>query len=174
MSCNIECSTALLAADRTIVFTQSIAVSERAAHLLGGFGIATGVIHSRLAGEVRADVLRRFASGALRVVSAPRVLDEGVDVPAADLAVIVGASRSRRQMIQRMGRVLRRKPDGRRARFAVLFVAATVEDPAAGAHEGFLDEVTGVADAVRRFPAGTPVGEVIAFLSQAGEPLAQS
>ena len=69
-------------------------------------------------------------------MSAPRVLDEGVDVPAADLAVIVGASRSRRQMIQRMGRILRRKSDGRLARLAVLFVEGTVEDPAAGAHEG--------------------------------------
>jgi len=156
---------AIRAADRTIVFTQSIAVSEDAARRLADAGIPTGVIHSGLPGKVRADVLDRFASGALRVVSAPKVLDEGVDVPAADLAVIVGASRSRRQMIQRMGRVLRRKPDGRLARFAVLYVEATVEDPASGAHEGFLGEVTEVAEAVRRFSADPPTAELIGFLS---------
>ena len=63
------------------------------------------VMHSRLApgrrGERAAALRRRRAR---TCSSAPRVLDEGVDVPAADLAVIVGASRSRRQMIQRMGR----------------------------------------------------------------------
>ncbi len=44
-------------------------------------------------------------------------------------------------MIQRMGRILRRKPDGRRARLVVVFVEGTVEDPATGAHTGFLREV---------------------------------
>lgn len=156
---------AIRAADRTIVFTQSIAASEEVARRLAGRGIQAGVIHSGLPAKLRRDVLHRFASGAIPAVSAPRVLDEGVDVPAADLAVIVGASRSRRQMVQRMGRVLRRKSDGRLARLAVLFVEGTVEDPAAGAHEGFLGEVTQVADAVRRFPADMPAADVVRFLS---------
>ena len=85
------------------------------------------------------------------MLAAPRVLDEGVDVPAADLAVIIGASRSRRQMVQRMGRVLRKKADGRRARFVVVFVEDTVEDPCSGAHETFLEEVVKVADGVSSF-----------------------
>ena len=65
--------------------------------------------------------------------------------------MIIGASRSRRQMIQRMGRVLRRKADHRRARFAVLYVESTIEDPAQGAQETFLEEITEVADEVRSF-----------------------
>ena len=68
-------------------------------------------------------------------------------------------------MIQRMGRVLRRKPDGRRARFVIVYVEGTIEDPARGAHEGFLDEVTGVADAVRRFPDGSTSDAVCSFLA---------
>ncbi len=142
---------AVRAADRAIVFTQSIDTAERTATVLAECGLRAGVIHSRLPGDQRATVLARFASGRLEVVVAPRLLDEGIDVPAADLAVIVGASRSRRQMIQRMGRVLRRKPDGRAARFAVLFVKGTVEDPRSGAHEAFLGEVTEVADSVTYF-----------------------
>ncbi len=156
---------AIRQADRTIVFTQSIAASEGAAIRLADVRIPTGVIHSNLPGDARADTLHRFASGAVRVVSAPRVLDEGVDIPAADLAIIVGASRSRRQMIQRMGRVLRPKPDRRPARFAVLYVEATVEDPASGAHESFLGELTDVADAVARFAADPPSTGLNAFLS---------
>jgi superfamily II DNA or RNA helicase len=144
---------AIRQADRAIVFTQSIAVSERAVRVLGALGLRAGVMHSARAGPERRETLRRFSAGDLDVVTAPRVLDEGVDVPTADLAVIVGASRSRRQMIQRMGRVLRRKPDGRRARFAVLFVEGTVEDPRRGAHEAFLGEIVDVADSVACFPA---------------------
>jgi superfamily II DNA or RNA helicase len=87
------------------------------------------------------------------VLVAPRVLDEGVDVPAADLAVIAGASRSRRQVVQRMGRVLRKKPDGRLARFVVLFAQGTIEDPAFGAHEAFLDKVVAVSERVTCVPA---------------------
>lgn len=70
-------------------------------------------------------------------------------------------------MIQRMGRILRRKPDSRPARFAILFVEGTVEDPDSGAHEGFLGELTGVADTVRRFPTGTVDGDLNAFLGWA-------
>jgi superfamily II DNA or RNA helicase len=144
---------AIKAAERTIVFTRSIAGSQRAARVLAGSGVETAVIHSALSGGQREEVLRRFGNGEIRVLTAPRVLDEGIDVPAADLAVIVGASRSRRQMVQRMGRILRRKPDGRRARFAILFVENTVEDPRLGAHEAFLADVTDVADEVSCFPA---------------------
>src|SRR5205085_12581757 len=116
-------------------------------------GLRADVMHSGLSSVQRQGVLRRFAAGDTRVLAAPRVLDEGIDVPVADLAVIVGASRSRRQMVQRMGRVLRRKPDQRRARFAVLYVEDTVEDPRFGAHEAFLGEIVDVANRVTYFSA---------------------
>ena len=51
--------------------------------------------------------LALFRRGDLEVLVAPRVLDEGVDVPDADVAVVLAAFRTRRQMVQRLGRVLR-------------------------------------------------------------------
>jgi len=156
---------AIAGAERAIVFTQSIAASDRMAAVLGGLGLEAGVIHSEMSGPDRRAALRRFETGEVRVLSAPRVLDEGIDVPAADLAVIAGASHSRRQMVQRMGRVLRRKADGRLARFAVLYMEATVEDPREGAHEAFLDEVLDMAEEVRWFPAQIPAG-VCEFLQR--------
>lgn len=142
---------ALRSCDRAIVFTQSISGAQSATALLRAGGLQVAAIHSGLPPPERRALLAGFGDGSLQILAAPRVLDEGVDVPAADLAVILAASRSRRQMIQRMGRVLRRKPDGRAARFVVVFVVGTVEDPALGAHEGFLDEIVPVADAVRTF-----------------------
>lgn len=157
---------ALRTADRAMVFTQSIVAAEGAAGLLRAGGLRAEAVHSGLLHGDRRCILARFAAGALDVVSAPQVLDEGVDVPAADLAVIMGASRSRRQMVQRMGRVLRRKADGRRARFVVVSAEGTVEDPALGAHQAFLDEITSVADVVRSFRAGSSVEEICAAASE--------
>jgi RNA polymerase primary sigma factor len=156
-------SPALRAADRAIVFTQSIAAAERAAGTLLDSGLRAAAVHSGQRGDARRAVLAGFAAGDVQAVAAPQVLDEGIDVPAADLAVILAASRSRRQMVQRMGRVLRRKPDGRLARFVVVSVEGTVEDPAHGAHEGFLDEIITVADSLRSLPPGA-AAEVCAFV----------
>src|SRR5205823_635088 len=53
-------------------------------------------------------VLEGFATGTFPVLVANRVLDEGVDVPAAKVAVVIGGQASTRQAKQRLGRILRR------------------------------------------------------------------
>lgn len=60
----------------------------------------------------------------------------------ADLSVVVAASRTRRQMVQRMGRVIRPKGDDRHATFRIVYARDTREDPATGAHEIWLDEAS--------------------------------
>ena len=156
----------LATAERAIVFTQSIAGAEAAAAELRGLGLAAAPLHSGMGQPVRRAVLAALRSGDISVVTAPTVLDEGIDVPAADLAVVLAASQNRRQMVQRMGRILRRKSDGRSARFAIVYVEGTAEDPASGAHEGFLDEIVPLASALQRFPSGTPWPVVTSFLER--------
>jgi len=58
----------------------------------------------RLAGEV----LAAFRQGDLQVLTAKRVLDEGVDVPEVATAFIVASTTVERQWVQRRGRVLRK------------------------------------------------------------------
>jgi len=53
-------------------------------------------------------VLDGFAGGRFPVIVANRVLDEGVDVPGAKVAVVIGGQASTRQAKQRLGRILRR------------------------------------------------------------------
>lgn len=55
----------------------------------------------------RERALRHFACGELRTLVSARVLNEGIDVPAADIAIVVGGSQGSREYIQRVGRVLR-------------------------------------------------------------------
>ena len=98
--------------------------------------------------------LRQFSSGVLKVICAPRILDEGIDVPEAEFAIIASASQTKRQMIQRMGRVIRLKADGRPAKIAVLYVPGTPEDPHTGGYEAFLDEILPHASRTIEIAAG--------------------
>jgi len=56
----------------------------------------------------RQDILDGFKDGDYHAVVANRVLDEGVDIPEAKVAVVLGGLSSTRQATQRLGRILRK------------------------------------------------------------------
>lgn len=93
----------------------------------------------------RRQAIDDLATGRVRALSAPELLDEGIDLPSVDLGIVMTGSNSRRQMVQRLGRVIRRKDDGRPVNFVILFAEDTIEDPTSGVHEGFFDLVGDVA-----------------------------
>ena len=68
----------------------------------------------------RLAVLDGFAKGEFTVLVANRVLDEGVDVPEAKVAVVIGGQASTRQATQRLGRGLRRSGDARATLYEVV------------------------------------------------------
>jgi superfamily II DNA or RNA helicase len=74
----------------------------------------------------RDEAIAAFRAGALRVLVSARVLNEGFDVPDADVAIIVGGTLGEREHVQRVGRVLR-PAAGKRARVYELIAAGTHE-----------------------------------------------
>ncbi|MFA9416911.1 DEAD/DEAH box helicase [Natrinema sp. HArc-T2] len=96
--------------ERIIVFTAhndlAYEVSER-------FLIPT-ITHQTGATE-RREILERFREGTYTRIATSNVLDEGVDVPDANVAVVLSGSGSEREFTQRLGRILRPTTDGNRA-----------------------------------------------------------
>ena len=112
----------------TLVFSQTVDSSTQAAHLLQRSGIETKAVSSNSKPHERRGAMQLFANGLAKVLCAPKILDEGIDVPDSDLAVVLSGSKQPRQTIQRLGRIIRRKSDGRHGRFVVLYAINTVED----------------------------------------------
>jgi superfamily II DNA or RNA helicase len=80
----------------------------------------------RTTSKERSETLDRFRSGIYRAVVTSRVLDEGIDVPDADVGIILSGTGSERAFIQRLGRILRKK-EGKEALLYEIVSAETSE-----------------------------------------------
>jgi RNA polymerase primary sigma factor len=138
---------------QTLIFTEVVEMAEKIRAVLQS-QTSVELISGEVKAQERKQILRGFTRERVRVILAPRVLDEGLNVPGAENAIIVSASKTKRQMVQRMGRVVRKKDDGRSAKILIIYVLGTPEDIENGGHEAFLDEVAPVASKIRQFHAG--------------------
>ena len=113
---------------RTFVFHENIAGADWIAEALTDAGVPAASHHSGKSQAERQAILQAFREGALHAITAARTLDEGVDVPDANVAVIAAGSSVTRQQIQRAGRVLRKVRE-KRAKIVRLYIAGSREDP---------------------------------------------
>jgi superfamily II DNA or RNA helicase len=109
--------------DRVIVFT---AFNDLAYDVAERFLIPA--ITHRTATSERREILDRFREGRYSRVVTSNVLDEGIDVPDANVAVVLSGSGSEREFTQRLGRILRPKADGGRAILYELVSEETAEE----------------------------------------------
>src|SRR4051794_14953701 len=144
---------AIKGADGSLLFTETVRGANHAINRLDPH-VAIELITGSTARGQRQAILGHPRTRRLHAVAAPRVLDEGIDVPDADLGIVMSASRTRRQMIQRMGRILRRKRPGGRARFVIMYAQDTLEDPAHRVErDGFVEEIERISEATGVFDA---------------------
>ena len=92
--------------DHAIVFTQDNAIAYRIATQF----LLPIITHQTKVKE-RSEILERFAKGTYGAIVTSKVLNEGVDVPDANVAIVISGSGSVREHVQRLGRVLRRQGD---------------------------------------------------------------
>jgi len=92
---------------RGIVFLESIQEAEALFNELESDGHSVTIYHSALSVGIRRSNLRLFRRGTFDLLVTCRALDEGFNVPEAELAVIAAGTSSSRKRTQRVGRVLR-------------------------------------------------------------------
>jgi superfamily II DNA or RNA helicase len=84
-------------------------------------------ITSDIGRRERERALAAFEEGRIRALVSPRVLNEGLDVPAADVGIVVGGALGAREHAQRVGRLLRQAEGKEAAVVYQLVVRNSVE-----------------------------------------------
>jgi len=108
--------------DRVIIFTNDNATVYTIARRF-----LVPVITHQTKTKERREVLLRFNSGAYPIVATSKVLNEGVNVPEASVAIILSGSGSVREHVQRLGRILRKSGDKEAILYEVI-TRGTVEE----------------------------------------------
>ena len=108
--------------DRVIIFTHDNATVYKIARRF-----LVPVITHQTKTKERREVLLKFNEGSYPIVATSRVLNEGVNVPEANVAVILSGSASVREHVQRLGRILRKSGD-KEAQLYEVITRGTVEE----------------------------------------------
>jgi len=106
--------------DRAILFTQDNAT----AYAISARFLVPVLTHQTKVRE-RSAILAGLAAGTFHAVATSRVLNEGVDVPDANVAVILSGSGTVREHVQRLGRILRKRGDKRAVLYELVTEATT-------------------------------------------------
>ncbi|WP_394649365.1 DEAD/DEAH box helicase family protein [uncultured Deinococcus sp.] len=127
-------------AERTLIFTDDNATVYRISREF----LIPAITHQTPVKE-RHELLEKFRAGRYRVLVTSRVLNEGVDVPEASVAVVLSGTATEREYIQRLGRILRRA-EGKQAALYEVVTEGTTEERVSRQRRGQW----------QRAPGGTP------------------
>ncbi|HLO48180.1 MAG TPA: DEAD/DEAH box helicase family protein [Kamptonema sp.] len=103
---------------RTLIFTADNATVYRISQEF----LIPSITHQTPIKE-RHNIIDKFHSGEYKTIIASHVLNEGIDVPDARIAIVLSGTGSEREYIQRLGRVLRKSKDENK--LAILYEVVT-------------------------------------------------
>lgn len=109
--------------NKVIVFTQYVDQAREIARRLEAL-LLTGDTPE----EERKRALQEFKYAQRGILVVTTVGDEGLDIPDANVGILVSGTGSRRQFIQRLGRLLRPKPGGKEAVMYEIILEKTTEE----------------------------------------------
>lgn len=108
-----------------LVYTNDGQISE-VQSILTDFGIIQHKFTNKEDEETRDQLLNSFEKGEYDALVAMKCLDEGVDVPATERAILMSNSGNPKQFIQRRGRVLRRAEGKEKSVIYDMFVIPSI------------------------------------------------
>ena len=105
----------------TIIFFETIDFAKRFSLILDELSIGHVIYFSGQSNSLRQQSLFAFKEGYYQFLLACKALDEGLDIPSIENAIIVSGSSTKRQRIQRVGRALRKKNGKDRSKVFTLY-----------------------------------------------------
>ena len=129
--CCLDLLSRLSGDDKIIIFCERISQADALTlQIRRTCGPVCSVYHSKLTTEARSRILRSFHNGEIRILVTCRALDEGIDVPDANIGIVLSGSAVRRQRIQRLGRVIRRAEGKDAACLYYFYIRQSLDDSA--------------------------------------------
>lgn len=104
---------------KAITFSPTIAIANK---IKGAY-----VLHSKRSAKSNEEALQLFSQSMFGVLSSSKAVNEGLDIPGINLAIILGNTSSKTEKRQRIGRVIRYQPD-KEAEVFTLVLKDTVEE----------------------------------------------
>lgn len=115
--------------ERILIFGERISQAEELFSLLQKqHSDRVGRYHSKMGPQANKNILERFRTGDIRILIACKSMDEGIDVPDASVGIILSGTSTKRQRLQRLGRIIRKNEGKSRALLYYLHLADTSEE----------------------------------------------
>ncbi len=117
--------------DRVLLFCERIEQAQTMAGFLNReLGNCCSIYHSGMSKDARTRIMEAFRTSQIRLLVSCKCLDEGIDVPDANIAIVLSSSSVSRQRIQRLGRVIRRADNKDAACLYYIYVRESSDDAA--------------------------------------------
>jgi len=114
---------------RIILFCEQKEQAEEIYRMIErSLGPIAGLYHSSIHANTRVRILSQFRDRSIRVLCSCRCLDEGIDVPDADIGIVISSSSVSRQRVQRLGRIIRQFPGKHAACLYYLYVRESTDE----------------------------------------------
>lgn len=113
---------------QTILFHESLEPVNRLYYEALQAGMPVVLEHSKVPSSVREESVEAYRSGLARAILSGKTLIEGFNVPSADVGIVAAATTGIRQRVQTLGRLLRKKAEGREAIIYILYCSDTTDE----------------------------------------------
>ena len=114
---------------KVIIFSERIEQAETLFDLLKyDYGSKVGKYHSKAGKQANQNTLERFRNSEILILITCKALDEGIDVPDAEIGIILSGTGIERQRLQRLGRILRKNEGKETACLYYLYVKESMEE----------------------------------------------
>jgi len=133
--------------DKVLIFHERIEYADEIYNYLLNRGYNVGVFHSKVEGNPEL-IIEKFRKGDVNILVTCKALDEGFDLPKIDTGIIVSATSSIRQRIQRIGRILRKAQGKYKSSIYTVYVK-NIEDRIFNTFE--MKDMKGAADEIKHF-----------------------